>query len=113
PRIAVRDAVLAPRPVRTVGAPEETEQTLGDRFAGSLYAPIAFERVEVSLDPQQRIGPGARAAERIHRGERGVEKLAGQAVPPRIGRASHHRAEGPQRAAVTVFGPFLFHPMAG
>ncbi len=46
-----------------------------------------------------------------HRGQRGVEQLAGEAVPAGIAGAADDGAERPQRAPVAVFGPAGLEPV--
>src|SRR6185369_378773 len=102
PRVAVRDARLAPRPVGLIGAAEETEEPLADRAAGGLHASVAFECAEILLDTEESEGPGARTAEARHRGERRMKQLARKGEPSRIGGTSDDGAEGPQRTAVAI-----------
>src|SRR5438105_10108490 len=87
--VAVRDAVLAPRPIGTIGAPEEAEKALPDGASGCLDAAVTLEHVQVSLDAEQRIRPRAGTAETVDGGKGGVEQLTGEAGASRICRASH------------------------
>src|SRR5580704_10737995 len=70
PRISVRHNVLKPSPVRTPDRLIHFEQTPGQCESYSLGVAISRVRMEVFLNPQQGIGPGARAAEFHNCGKR-------------------------------------------
>ena len=81
---------------------KSVEQALRERRAHRLHAAVARERAQVLVDAEQRERPGARARDLGDRGQRRVEELPGEALPPRIGGAADHGSERPERAAVAV-----------
>ncbi len=92
---------------------EQVEQALGQRLSRIAWtAAVALERAQVLVDPEQRVGPRARAGEARHR----AAARRGRGGRPRLCRpGSRERpddgAERPQRASVAVLGAAVLGPV--
>src|SRR5205085_5263031 len=65
-RVAVRDAVLAPRPIGLIRLAEEMNETVSDRASRCLNMWIAIECMQVLIDAQQCERPSARTVAAPH-----------------------------------------------
>ena len=78
----------------------------------SLRAFLEATRHRTSPIKLQLTGPVTLGLALVDGWQRGVEQVTGEAEASGIGGASHHGAESPQRAAVTVFRSHFLSPLA-
>src|SRR6185437_15808830 len=110
PSIVVSENAFKPEPILALICEKQRHQPVAQQLAHAVRKHISVFQCAISVQTQEREGPGAWRRELLDNGKGGLEKCRGPRAAGRIGVRACAFPQSPKRPGMAVFRARLFQP---